>query len=104
MHAWANAWASKDMKGYLGAYDKSFTPPGALSRSAWENERKDRITGKASISVKISSLEVKVNGGKAVAKFRQDYKAGDLASSTRKTLEMQKAGDRWKIVREAVGA
>jgi tetratricopeptide (TPR) repeat protein len=101
--AWAKAWAKQDMSAYLGAYGKEFDPPGKQSRSAWEQERRNRIVGKSSISVKLENLNVTVNGNKAVAKFRQDYRAGTLSVSSRKTLELVKAGDRWLIVKEATG-
>ena len=51
VQAWASAWAAKDMKAYLGAYDKSFDPPGNQNRSAWEKEREARIVSKSRISV-----------------------------------------------------
>jgi len=103
VRAWAKAWANKDMNAYLGAYGKEFDPPGKLSRSSWESERRQRITGKSNISVKLENLSVSVNGTKAVAKFRQDYKADALAVSSRKTLDLVKSGDRWLIVRESTG-
>jgi ketosteroid isomerase-like protein len=103
VRAWAKAWANKDMSAYLGAYGKEFDPPGKLSRSSWESERRQRITGKSAISVKLENLSVSVNGTKAVAKFRQDYKADALAVSSRKTLDLVKSGDRWLIVRESTG-
>lgn len=103
VRAWAKAWANKDMSAYLGAYGKEFDPPGKLSRSSWESERRQRITGKSNISVKLENLSVSVNGTKAVAKFRQDYKADALAVSSRKTLDLVKSGDRWLIVRESTG-
>jgi tetratricopeptide (TPR) repeat protein len=103
VRAWASAWASKDVKGYLASYSKEFDPPGSVSRGNWESERKVRITSKASISVKLEGLSVSVNGNKATAKFRQDYKAGGLAVSSRKTLDLVKNGDRWQIVRESTG-
>ena len=43
------------------------------------------------------------NGNKATAKFRQDYRANGIAISSRKTLDLVKVGNNWKIVREAVG-
>ncbi|MBK9237467.1 MAG: tetratricopeptide repeat protein [Rhodoferax sp.] len=104
VRAWAKAWASKDMSAYLGAYGESFTPPGGLSRKAWESERRKRITGKSSIQVKVEGLSVTLDGGKAIARFRQDYRADTLAVSSRKTLELTKDGDRWLIVRESTGA
>jgi ketosteroid isomerase-like protein len=101
---WVNAWSAKDVKTYLAAYAKEFTPSGKLSRSEWESERRGRIEGKAKISVRIEGLEIVVNGSKATAKFRQNYRANGIAISSRKTLEMVKHGDVWKIVRESVGA
>ncbi|MDP2371269.1 DUF4440 domain-containing protein [Rhodoferax sp.] len=101
---WAKAWASKDLAAYLGAYGKAFTPPGGLSRRAWEDERRKRIAGKSSIQVKLHKLTVSVDGSKAIARFRQDYRADALVVSSRKTLELTKSGDRWLIVRESTGA
>jgi hypothetical protein len=103
VHAWATAWSSKDMGGYLGAYGKEFDPPGNMSRSAWEAERRSRIVGKSHISVRLSDLHVSVNGNRAVAKFKQAYSADKLNVSSRKTLELVKAGERWLIVRESTG-
>jgi ketosteroid isomerase-like protein len=87
----------------LASYGKEFDPPGAMSRSTWEEERKQRIVGKSKISVGLENLNVVVSGNKATAKFRQDYKAGELAVSSRKTLELVKNGDRWQIVKESTG-
>lgn len=103
VQAWAKAWASKDMATYLGAYGKEFNPPGKLSRSAWEQERRQRIVGKNNISVKLENLTVTVNANKAVVKFRQDYRADALAVSSRKTLDLAKMGNRWLIVKESTG-
>ena len=92
------------MNGYLAAYAKDFDPPGNQPRKAWEDERRSRIVGKSRISVKVSDLNVSVNGPKATARFRQAYAADGLNVTSRKTLELQKVGDRWLIVRESTGA
>jgi hypothetical protein len=102
--AWAKAWSAKDMVSYLGAYSKEFTPPGKQSRAAWEEDRRKRIVGKNSISVKLDNLDVTINGNKAVAKFRQQYRAGALSVSSRKTLQLLKTGDRWQITKESSGS
>lgn len=101
--SWAKAWTSKDMGAYLGAYAKEFSPPGNQSRSVWEQERKKRILGKSTITVKLENLSVNVSGNKATVKFRQDYKANALAVSSRKTLTMVKQGNEWLIVKESTG-
>ncbi|MDB5915380.1 MAG: tetratricopeptide repeat protein, partial [Ramlibacter sp.] len=87
-----------------GAYGKEFDPPGKMSRSAWEAERRARIVGKSKINVQVSDLHVSVNGNKAIARFKQAYSADALNVSSRKTLELVKTGDRWTIVRESTGA
>lgn len=103
VHAWAKAWAARDVKAYLASYGREFTPPGSLSRSAWEEERRLRITSKSKISLKLENLTVTASGTTAVAKFRQDYKANGLSVSSRKTLDLVKNGERWQIVRESTG-
>lgn len=103
VQAWATAWAAKDMVAYLGAYDKNFTPANKISRKAWEKERQARIVGKNSIDVKISDLSITVKDNQATARFHQAYSAGKLKTSSRKTLELVKSGDRWLIVRESTG-
>jgi tetratricopeptide (TPR) repeat protein len=101
--AWAKAWATKDVPAYLGAYGKEFSPPGKQARSAWEQERRQRIVGKSNISVKIDNLTVTVSANKATAKFKQDYRADSLSISSRKSLDLVKNGNRWLIVRESTG-
>ena len=79
-------------------------PPGGQTRAAWEDDRRKRITGKSSISVKLDNLAVTVDGNKAVAKFRQNYRADALSVSSRKTLDLQRMGERWLIVKESTGS
>ena len=104
MHAWAAAWEGQDMQGYLGAYAKNFQPKGQPNRAAWEKERRARIVGRTKIAVDISDLRVKVDGDKAQARFRQQYKSGSLNVSSRKTLDMENQAGRWTIVRESTGS
>lgn len=100
---WATVWSARDVSAYLAAYGKEFDPPGKMNRKSWEDERRSRILGKARIAVKLHDLSINVNGSKATARFRQDYSADTLNVSSRKTLDLVKAGDRWLIVRESTG-
>ncbi len=101
VQAWASAWSRRDMSAYLGAYGKDFDAPGG--RKTWEEERKKRILGKSKISVQVSNLDIKINGAKATARFKQDYDADSLSVNSRKTLELARMDNRWVIVREATG-
>jgi tetratricopeptide (TPR) repeat protein len=103
VRAWAAAWSNKDMNGYLGAYAKTFATPKNQARKTWEDERRDRIMGKSRISVKVSDIVTKSNGNSAIVKFRQTYDADALSTSSRKTLELSKVGDRWLIAKETTG-
>lgn len=103
VRAWAQAWSDRDMSRYLAAYDAAFETPGRQSRSAWEQERRARILGKSRITVQLMDLQITVQGQRAVAKFRQDYKADTLAILSRKTLELVRTGNRWLIVKESSG-
>ncbi len=103
VQAWAKAWSSKDVATYLNAYSKEFSPASKQTRNAWEEDRRKRIIGKSSISVKLENLSVTVNGNKATARFRQIYRADTLSVSSRKTLDFLKTDDRWLISRESTG-
>ncbi|MEK6667213.1 MAG: tetratricopeptide repeat protein [Pseudomonadota bacterium] len=102
VRAWADAWSRKDMDGYISAYSKDFN--GGKTRKAWEQDRKERILGKRSISVKVSSLKITVNGNKAIAQFRQDYHADSLSVSSGKRLELVRSGSSWVIAKESTGS
>ena len=104
VQAWATAWSTKDINAYLGAYGKEFDPPGRQARKRWEDDRRARIVGKSRINVKLSDVSVAIAGNKATAKFKQAYSTESVNISSRKTLELVKAGERWVIVRESTGA
>ena len=103
VQAWARAWANKDMKAYYAAYGSDFRPANGVSRSSWEADRKDRIVGKRVIEVNVSNIRVTMNGDKATARFRQDYRGDALKISSNKSLALAKAGGKWVIVRELAG-
>jgi tetratricopeptide (TPR) repeat protein len=103
VQAWAKAWSNKDMNNYLGAYAKNFATPKNQARSTWEEERRARIVGKTRISVTVSDVVTKTTGNTATVKFRQNYDADALQTSSRKTLELNKVGDRWLIAKESTG-
>lgn len=101
--AWAAAWSAKDMDSYYEAYANNFNG-GKGSRKAWEKEREARIVGKKKISVKVSDLQISVNGNKATARFRQDYNADNLDITGRKSLDLVRNGSDWVIVKESSGS
>lgn len=97
---WAAAWSSQNIDAYLAFYARDFVPANRQSRQAWEVERKARIGGKAQISVKLSNVSVSVDGARANVQFLQQYTGGGLDVSSKKRLQLARAGNRWLIVRE----
>ena len=100
IEVWLAAWSRKDIEAYLAAYAQDFAVPGGRLRQQWENERRARIVGKSWIAVKISALEIRLNGKEAHARFLQDYRSNRLSESSRKSLTLIKTGDRWLIQQE----
>lgn len=103
--AWADAWSRKDVDAYLGAYAADFRPPGGESRSAWESQRRERLTAPKSIAVKVEAPRTKDGGGGRVqVTFRQHYRSDLFTGSSTKTLLLARADDgRWRIVQERAG-
>jgi tetratricopeptide (TPR) repeat protein len=100
--SWAAAWSKKDLDGYFAAYARDFSP--GKSHSAWEQERRSRIVGKRNISVKLSNISIEINGNKAFAHFRQEYKADSLSVGSTKKLDLVRSGNTWLIVKESAGS
>jgi ketosteroid isomerase-like protein len=104
VRAWAAAWSARDVDRYLAAYAPDFTPARKQDRKRWEAERRTRIANKSAISVAVDDLVISVSGQTASARFKQLYSADKLKSTDRKTLELQRVGDKWLIRKESTGA
>ena len=102
--AWAVAWAGQDLKRYFDAYSDKFSPADGASLDKWKEVRRQRIVGKNAISVTLKDMKVSINGNEATARFRQNYAAGALKSTTMKTLRLQREGAQWRITHEGTGA
>jgi ketosteroid isomerase-like protein len=103
LEAWAKAWSSKDVAGYLAAYAPDFETPGGEPRTTWEKQRTERIERPKSIEVVLTIKSISVTGGEAVAVVRQTYRSDALKSNATKTLKLAKSGNRWLIKQERVG-
>lgn len=101
LDAWASAWSKQDLDAYFVVYADDFVPEGGLSRSAWQTQRRDRISAPASIRVTVSNPTVNSTGdGKLSVNFRQQYESDNFSDSVAKVLDLKITPDGWKIVRE----
>lgn len=103
--AWAKAWSGQQINEYLNSYSKDYVPASGGTHKAWEEDRKAKILGKSKISVNLSGINISLadNGNTAIVKFRQNYSAGALQTSTKKTLQLSKLNGKWVIVKEISG-
>ncbi len=101
VHAWARAWAAKDIERYLAAYLDDFQPASGLSHEAWEAQRRRRLTRPGAIEIRLSALEIDVLAPeRAIARFGQAYSAPGYQDQVRKQLELVRHEQGWKIRHE----
>jgi len=103
VRAWAKAWSAQDVDGYLAFYAPDFETPRGMPRAEWEAERRSRVSGPRSIKVTIRDTKVvRRDNGRVAVSFQQSYRSDRFQGRTRKTLELIRVGDDWRIVEEAV--
>jgi tetratricopeptide (TPR) repeat protein len=101
---WAATWESQNVKKYLAFYGKEFKSPDGLTRSAWEAQRKERISKPKSIKVEVQDAKAKVIDAQHISvSFKQNYSASHFKTSTAKTLVWVKADGHWQIAEERAG-
>lgn len=100
VNKWAKAWSAKNVDQYLASYGASFKPAKGLSRQAWEQQRRERISKPSKISVELSNIRIESDDTSAKVKFKQNYRADGKPIRTSKTLLMKRDGDNWYIVEE----
>ncbi len=100
VQAWAAAWSRQDVAAYLAHYSADFKPSTGIALEQWKTDRDTRIKVPKSILIELMKIEVKVNGDSATASFKQHYKSERLDGWTRKTLQLRRETDVWRIVDE----
>jgi len=104
VNAWADAWRSKDINGYLSFYGEKFVPDSASSKKSWAAQRKQRLSKPGEISLQLDGIKVSSQGAKATVGFVQRYSSSGFSDNVTKTLQMQLVDGHWFIVRESVGS
>jgi ketosteroid isomerase-like protein len=101
LEAWGANWSAKDVDGYLSWYAPEFIPASAVSRSAWETLRRERITAPASIEVTLESVRIEPDdSGRVASQFLQSYRTESVRLRSRKRLLWKQIDGAWKIVSE----
>jgi tetratricopeptide (TPR) repeat protein len=96
---WAASWESGDMKTYRGCYASNFRSKG-MNLNEWISYKTDVFQKSKNINISIDDLQISVDENKATAVFTQSYSSSILQDKGKKTLELRKIGNQWKIYKE----
>lgn len=100
---WAAAWSRNDVQSYLSFYAPTFKPVTGETRAKWEAARRARMARGPKVAVSVSDANVDMkDADHASVTFKQDYSSERFKRSTRKSLQLQRQGDRWLITRETI--
>jgi tetratricopeptide (TPR) repeat protein len=101
VQAWAKAWSDKNVETYIAHYSPDFSPSG-MSYADWAAQRRERVGGAGRISVIARDIQVqRVSSNRATVRFKQIYQSDRLKNSSSKTLDMELADGKWRILRES---
>lgn len=103
VQAWAKAWSERNVPAYLAFYASTFQPPGQMTRTQWESQRRERITAPSRIDVAIMTPTVTLSGQEAKVAFTQRYRSSTFNSTSLKRLDMVLENGQWRIRRETSG-
>ena len=96
---WAASWESGDMKTYRGSYASNFQSKG-MNLNEWISYKAAVRQKSKNINIRIDDLQISAEGNSATAIFTQSYSSSILKDKGKKTLELRKINDEWKIYKE----
>jgi len=99
VNKWLTSWGAGDVETYRTCYAPDFRSK-EMNLDAWISHKSDVRQKSGNINIRIDKLKISANGDTATALFIQHYSSSILKSKGKKTLELKKIGDEWKIYRE----
>ncbi|HEY8354916.1 MAG TPA: tetratricopeptide repeat protein [Methylophilaceae bacterium] len=100
VNAWRQAWAEKRIDDYFDFYATGFTG-GFDSHDAWRKQRRERINAARDLRIEISDMDVqRPDDERATVSFTQRYRTATYRDEGRKTLQLRKIDNEWRITDE----
>jgi ketosteroid isomerase-like protein len=96
---WLTSWKSGDLKTYRSFYASDFQSKGK-NLDAWISHKTNVYKKSKNINITIDNLQISADENTAKASFVQYYSSSILNSKGKKTLELKKTGNEWKIYKE----
>lgn len=97
---WAEAWSKRDPAAFLAHYAEDFAPPDGTPPELWRESRRNQLMQAQEIRLKLSKMEISINGDEATVRFEQDLDQGGTHTNARRTMIFGKRGGQWLIVAE----
>ncbi len=98
---WAQAWSDQRVDDYLAHYSRGFLTPRGMSRSAWEAQRRQRISRPRFIKLSLEFLRSRfIDSGRGWIELRQSYWSNTFNDTVTKRLELIHEDGTWKILQE----
>jgi ketosteroid isomerase-like protein len=98
---WLNSWRAGNMETYRSCYASDFTSKGK-DLDEWIIYKTNVRKRSKNITINIDNLQVSVKGNNAMVTFTQSYSSSILKDKGKKTLELKKVKNQWKIYREVM--
>ena len=98
---WLTSWKSGDMKTYRDCYASDFQSK-EMNLDDWISHKSQVRQNSENINIRIDKLKISADEDAAKAFFIQHYSSSILKSKGKKTLELKKIGEEWKIFREII--
>jgi murein L,D-transpeptidase YafK len=98
---WLTSWESGNIKTYRACYSSDFRSK-EMDLDAWISHKLNVRQSSKNIKIEINNLQISVSGNTAKALFVQRYSSSTLKSKGKKTLELRKIDDQWKINKEII--
>jgi outer membrane protein, adhesin transport system len=99
VNKWLASWKSGDMTTYRNCYASDFQSKGK-SLDEWISYKANVYQKSKNINISIDNLQISAEENIATAVFSQSYSSSILKDSGKKTLELRKINDEWKIYKE----
>jgi hypothetical protein len=97
---WLASWRSGDMKTYRSCYDETNFQSKGMKLDAWISSKTDVYKKSKNIKINIDHLQISADANTAKAVFTQNYQSSIFKYKGKKTLELKKIGNEWKIYKE----
>jgi ketosteroid isomerase-like protein len=97
---WRRSWEEGDVQTYIGCYHSGFTARG-MDIQAWKNYKQDIFNRTVEREVRLSDINIKLDGSIATVTFKQRYETENHKSYGLKTLQLAYYQGNWSILDES---